>query len=81
MRESEIYGRLTKTFRDVLDPERTELCSESSAADVDRWDSLNHVKLIAAAEAAFGIKFKSADPESMGGVGDKVRLIFQKRSA
>ncbi len=80
MTEDEIYARLTVIFRDVLDDESIVLRPETSAADVDGWDSFNHINLVVAAEAAFGVKFKSSELEQMGNVADMVTLILQKQS-
>lgn len=81
MDESKIYERMTKIFRDVLDDDSIVLRPETSAADLESWDSFNHINLVLAAEAAFGVKFKSSDLEQMGNVGDMVKLIHQKQSA
>ncbi len=80
MEESRIYERLTKIFRDVLDDESIVLRPETSAEDLESWDSFNHINLVLAAEAAFGVKFKSSDLEQMETVGDMVSLIHQKQS-
>ena len=78
MQENEIYERLTKIFRDVLDDESLVLRPDMSAADVDGWDSFNHINLVLAIEKALGLKFKTSELEQMGNVGDMVGLIRQK---
>jgi acyl carrier protein len=78
MQEAEIYERLTRIFRDVFDNESIVLGAGTSAADVDGWNSLIHITLIAATESAFAVRFKSAELEQMDNVGDMVRLLMGK---
>jgi acyl carrier protein len=78
MPEREVYRRLTTIFHDVFDDESLVLRPDTSAANVEGWDSLNHINLILAAESAFQVKFTSSDLESIQSVGDLVAAIQQK---
>lgn len=78
MDKVDIYKKLTGIFRDVLDEDDLVLTSDLTAADVDGWDSLNHINIVVAAEAAFRIKFKSAELEDLKNVGELVSLIEVK---
>jgi acyl carrier protein len=80
MTQQEIYPRLTRIMRDVLDDDSLVLTPETTAHDVKEWDSVNHVTLIVAIEEAFGIKFKSAELEKMKNVGQLVEQIQKKTS-
>ena len=55
---------------------------EATADDVDGWDSLAHINLIIALEAAFGVKFSTAETsilkEEGQNVGSFVDLLAQK---
>lgn len=75
MTEQEIYDELTTVFRDVFDDETITLTRETTADDIDGWDSQAHVTLVVATEIHFKIKFKTAELESLRNVGDFVRLI------
>lgn len=79
MIESEIYEKLNKIFRDVFDENSIVLTPKTSAPDIDGWDSLAHIDLVVAIEAAFGIRFTSAELETMNQVGDIVTLIQKKQ--
>ncbi|PKL99957.1 MAG: acyl carrier protein, partial [Gammaproteobacteria bacterium HGW-Gammaproteobacteria-9] len=48
------------------------------ADDIDGWDSQTHVLLIVAAEQRFGIKFRTAELESLKNVGHFAQLIQTK---
>jgi acyl carrier protein len=81
MQESEIYVELTGIFHDLFDDEAIVLRPELTAADVEEWDSFNHINLIVAVEAKFGIKFQTAELESMHNVGHLVAIIEKKLGA
>ncbi|MHA4875364.1 acyl carrier protein, partial [Enterococcus faecium] len=51
---------------------------ETTADDVEEWDSLSHIRLIVAVERAFGIKFANAEIESLENVGDLIGAIDKK---
>ena len=78
MQQQEIYRELTTIFRDVLDEETLALRPDLTAADVPEWDSFNHINLIVATEARFGIKFQTAELESLRTVGHLTDLIQAK---
>lgn len=75
MTNSEIYSRLTEVFRDVFDLDDLEVHPELSAADVEEWDSLNHIRLVVAIEKEFQIKISSAKVARLANVGALVALI------
>ena len=76
MRE-EIYDQLTEIFRDVFDDDSIDINDNTSADDIDDWDSLMHITLIGTIEAEFGIKFPMKDVVGMKNVGDLVDRIME----
>ena len=54
------------------------LTDETTADDVEEWDSLSHVQLVAAMEEAFGIEFKSREILSWENIGDLIDSIEKK---
>jgi acyl carrier protein len=78
MQDQDIYTRLTEIFRDIFDDDTIVLNPEATAKDIEDWDSFNHINLIVATEAKFGIKFKTAEIESLKNVGHFVTIIQQK---
>jgi acyl carrier protein len=80
MSEEEILQELSSVFRDVFDDETITLRPETTAEDIDGWDSQAHVTLVVATEMRFGVRFRTAELESLRNVGDFVRLI-QSRAA
>jgi acyl carrier protein len=81
MTEQEIFEELSAVFRDVFDDEAIALRPETTADDIDGWDSQAHVTLVVATEMRFGIKFRTAELESLRNVGDFARLIQARLAA
>ena len=73
-----ILNQLNGIFRDVLDDNDIELNLDTTAKDVEEWDSLNHVQLVVAIEKKFKIRFTAAEIQSWKNVGEMVDNI-QKR--
>jgi len=81
MTHDEILAKLTDIFRDVLGDDDLVLSDATTAEDVEDWDSVNHVTLLVATEVAFGIKFATAETESLKNVGHLAALIQRKLAA
>src|SRR6266478_691712 len=73
-----IKSRLESVFRDLFDNPGLTLTRETTAADVEDWDSLNHVNLIVAIEKAFKIRFTTAEVSGLENVGELIDLIAKK---
>jgi len=78
MNKSEILSKLTNVFRDELDNEEIILNAETTAEDVEEWDSLSHIQLIVAVEKAFGIRFTSSEIQGWNNVGEMADSIAAK---
>lgn len=73
-----VLEALNKIFQDVVDDPNVALKRETTAQDVDDWDSLNHITFVVAIEKYFKIKFSSAEIRSWANVGDMCDAIAQK---
>lgn len=69
------YKKLTKVFREVFDDDSIELTPETTANDIEDWDSIEHINLIAAVEDAFGMRFQMREVSAMKNVGEMVQII------
>ncbi|MBG6070304.1 MULTISPECIES: acyl carrier protein [unclassified Polaromonas] len=78
MTETEILHTLNQVFRDVFDNDDIALTTKTTAEDIEGWDSQAHVNLIVAAEVRFGIRFRTAELESLHDVGQFAQLIQTK---
>jgi len=78
MTREEVFERLNKVFRDVFDDDDIIVTETTTSADIDDWDSLEHINLVAAVEQEFGIKFTMGQVVTMKNVGEMVDIILQK---
>lgn len=77
MTREEVYERLNEVFRDVFDDEEITVDDETTAADVDGWDSLMHITLIDAVEEEFDISFDMKTVVKLKNVGEMVDVIME----
>lgn len=75
MNKEEIFIKLNSIFRDIFDDESIVLSENTTAADIEDWDSLTHISLIAAIEDEFGIRFDMKDVLNMKNVGEMTDRI------
>ena len=75
MSREEVFERLNEVFRDVFDEEDITVDEGTTAEDIDGWDSLEHINLIAAIETQFGMKFTIGQVVTMKNVGEMVDII------
>ncbi len=72
---NEIYNRLNEVFHEVFDDDSITVNAETTAADIEDWDSLTHIQLIAAVEDEFGVKFSMKQVSSMKNVGEMAQIL------
>ncbi len=75
MTREEIFDSLQEVFRDVFDDETITVNETTSAEDIEDWDSLEHINLVAAVEQEFGMKFTMGQVVTMKNVGEMVDII------
>lgn len=78
MERNDILARVQEVFRHELELDDLVLTDETTADDVEEWDSLSHVQLVVALEKAFNIKFSSREILSWDNVGDLIDCISRK---
>lgn len=78
MSREEVYAKLNPVFRDVFDDDEITVNDATTAADIEDWDSLEHINLVVAIEKCFGVKFNIGEVSSMKNVGEMVDYILAK---
>ena len=78
MTKNELIEEVTPIFLDVLDMDEIDLTEETTAGNVDEWDSLNHIQLVVAIEKHFDLKFTSLEIQGWVKVGDMCDSIISK---
>ena len=74
----ETQEQLNTIFCKVFDDKDIKITPETTANDIDEWDSLSHVNLVVSIERGFGIKFKSAEIIKWKNVGQMLDSINEK---
>jgi len=70
--------RITPIFRQVFEDDGIVIKRESTADDIDAWDSLSHINLVIAIEMEFNIRFALGELQALKNVGEMVDLIEKK---
>lgn len=65
-------------FIDVLENKNIQLTDETTARDVNGWDSLAHIHLVVAIERKFKIRFTAKEMQSWDNVGELIDCICGK---
>ncbi len=74
----DILAELTPIFREVFDDDTIVITRQTTANDIDAWDSLSHMNMVMAIEVRFGIRFALGELPSLRNVGDLVDLTTKK---
>lgn len=81
MEMQRILDQIQDIFREILEEESLMLTHQTTAEDVEGWDSLTHIQLIVAIEEKLKIKFSSKEILSWKNVGELINSIDEKVSA
>ncbi len=69
---------LEQLLADVLQIPATEVTDQLAMTDVEVWDSLKHIELIASLEEQLGVQLSFDDIVAMRSVGDIKRVLNNK---
>jgi len=78
MERQEVLKRVNDIFIDVLENNDIKLNDQTTANDIEEWDSLAHIHLIVAIERKFDIRFTSKEMQSWDNVGEMIDCICSK---
>mgnify|MGYP001451750046 CR=1 FL=1 len=78
MTREEILKTVNEIFIDVLDYEDITLTMETTANDIEDWDSLTHIQLIVAIEKKLKISFMSNEINTWKNVGEMIDTIIKR---
>ena len=75
-----VIENLETIFRDVFDDEDILINVDTTANDIDEWDSLAQIRLILQIEKHFSLHFDASEIENLENVGQMVELISLKQA-
>lgn len=78
MSREQILKKVNEIFWDVFDDDSIVVTEETTAADIEDWDSLTHITLISEVEDNFGFTFAMKDVLGMANVGEMLDIIESK---
>lgn len=79
MDEQQVLQAVEEIFRDNFDDDALVITPDTTAEDIEDWDSLEQINLLTAMEQRFAIKFTLDDVRDLGNVGDMIALILRLR--
>ena len=80
MSRAEVMDKVTAIFRELFEDDDIIITNETTADDIDDWDSLTHLELITTVEKAFGIHFSLGDINGFANVGAMCDCILKHLS-
>ena len=75
MGETEIWQGLTEIFRELFGNDDLIITRQTTADDIDGWDSIKHINLVVAVEDYFSIRIPTEQIDRLKNVGDLQRVV------
>ena len=76
--KKQILIKLQNIFRVIFDDDSIKLNSNTTAEDIEEWDSLNQIRIILACEKEFTVKLNPRQINDFSNIGDMVEHLFSK---
>lgn len=71
--------QLQDVFRNIFEDDSLLISRDTTAQDIESWDSVQNVTLMLEVETEFGVRFSTSEMAYLKNVGDLVDLIDKKR--
>jgi acyl carrier protein len=71
--------KLQDVFRTVFDDEALIVSRDTTAQDIEAWDSVQNVTLMLEVESEMSVRFSTSEMAYLKNVGDLVDLIEKKQ--
>ena len=76
--KKQILIKLHNIFRVIFDDDSIKLNSNTTAEDIEEWDSLNQIRIILACEKEFSVKLNPREINDFVNIGEMVEHLFSK---
>ena len=80
MERSKILIELESIFKTVFDDDSILINDQTTADDIEEWDSLMHIHLMISIESKFSVKFETSEVVNLSNVGEFVDSLKSKLS-
>lgn len=77
----DVRSKLGDVLKRFFERDDLELKDETTAQDVEGWDSLAHIGLIMEIEEEFGLRFTVDDIVDLKNVGEMIAMLEKKVAA
>lgn len=78
MKRDEVINKLSEIFKDVFANDKLEITEKTNADDIEGWDSLTNINILAAVQDEFSVSFDMDEIVAMKNVKDIVDGIIGK---
>lgn len=78
MNTEEIMRKLQDIFIDVFNDKDIIITEKTNAEDIETWDSLKNISILAAVQDEFSVSFEIDEIVAMKNVGDIINAIMGK---
>ena len=78
MSREELKAKLQEIFSDVFEDSSIEIDENTSPDDIEAWDSLTNISILAAIQDEFSVSFEIDEIVSMKNVGEMIEAIMGK---
>ena len=76
--KKQILIKLQDIFRFIFDDDSIKINSNTTAEDIEEWDSLNQIRIILACEKEFSVKLNPREINDFINIGEMVEHLFSK---
>lgn len=76
MTREQVHQNIVKIFRQIFDDDTLEIADETTADDIEAWDSYEQINLLIAIEDTFGIEIPLKRVNQMKNVGEMIDFIY-----
>ena len=80
MTKQNILAQLQELIRDIFENDNIIVNEQTTAQEVEEWDSLNHIQLIGAIEDCFDLEFDLEEMLALENVGDIITQIEKSKT-
>ena len=78
MERQEIINKMNTIFCEVFDDDSIKISDNMTSADIEEWDSLNHITLVVNIEKVFCLKLNLSEVGKLENIGEMIELILKK---